>query len=393
MAADHTHVLHPALAQSVSELPADSSPGSELPVDSSPGSESPADVKPRPTSASGLDGALVARLVARVAAGPGAERVAVDSPLTGTRLAELPVSTPADVEAAVARSREAQEVWAQRSAGDRAAVLLRVHDIVLERRSEGLDVVQSESGKARVHAFEELADVALTARWYARRGPRLLRDVRRAGLVPGLTSVRHVRHPKGVVAVIAPWNYPLTIAVSDALPALLAGNAVVVKPAQITPLAALWAADVLSDAGLPEGLFQVVHGAGAVIGTALIDRCDYVCFTGSTDSGRLVAQRAGSRLIGASLELGGKNPLYVAEDADLDRAAEAAVRDCFSNAGQLCVAIERMILHEEVWTAWIGCGSALAWTSRRTWEAWSAPVIWSRSTALSGTPSRPGRGC
>jgi succinate-semialdehyde dehydrogenase/glutarate-semialdehyde dehydrogenase len=315
--------------------------------------DAPPSPSPLPGRRSGLDPALVARLAGRVVAGPGAARSRVISPLDDSPIAELPLSTVEDVEAAVVRARAAQEVWAQRSAADRAVLLQRVHDIVLERRSEGLDVVQLESGKARVHAFEELADVAMNARWYARRGPRLLRDVKRGGIVPGLTAVRHVRHPKGVVAVIAPWNYPLTLAISDALPALLAGNAVVLKPAQITPLSGLWAADVLADAGLPAGLFQVVHGQGSVIGTAMIDRCDYVCFTGSTSAGRQVAQRAGGRLVGASLELGGKNPLYVAEDADLDRAAEAAIRDCFSNAGQLCVSIERMILHEDVADAFL----------------------------------------
>jgi succinate-semialdehyde dehydrogenase/glutarate-semialdehyde dehydrogenase len=300
-----------------------------------------------------LDAALVARLAGRVVAGDGAERSPVHSPLTGALIADLPLSTVEDVDDAVRRAREAQAVWAERSVADRAAVLRRVHDVVLERRSEGLDVLQLESGKARLHAFEELADVAINARWYARRGPAVLRETRRRGLVPGLTAVRHVRHPKGVVAVIAPWNYPLTLAVSDALPALLAGNAIVVKPAGITPLAALWAADVLADAGLPDGLFQVLHGAGSVIGSAMIDRCDYLCFTGSTHSGRIVARQAGGRVIGASLELGGKNPLYVAEDADLDRAAEGAIRDCFSNAGQLCVSIERMILHEDIADAFL----------------------------------------
>lgn len=308
---------------------------------------------PSAAAADGLDAALVARLSALVVASPDAVRAPVRSPLTGAVLADLPLSTVDDVETAVARARRAQAVWAERSVGDRAKLLLRVHDLVLERRSEGLDVVQLEAGKARLSAFEELADVAGNARWYARRGPRLLRDVRRPGLVPGLTAVTHARHPKGVIAVIAPWNYPLTLAVSDALPALLAGNAVVVKPAQLTPIAALWAADVLAEAGLPDGLFQVVHGPGSVIGSALIDHCDYVCFTGSTASGRAVAQRAGGRLIGASLELGGKNPLYVAEDADLDRAAEGAIRDCFSNAGQLCISIERMILHEDIADAFL----------------------------------------
>lgn len=303
--------------------------------------------------ASGLDAALIARLAALVAAAPNAVRAPVTSPLTGAVLAELPISTLADVESAVARAREAQAVWAERSVSDRAKVLMRLHDLVLERRSEGLDVVQLETGKSRLNAFEELVDVAATARHYARRAPRLLRDIRRPGLVPVLTAVTQVRHPKGLVAVVAPWNYPLTLAVSDALPALLAGNAVIVKPAGLTPMTALWAADVLSDAGLPDGLFHVVHGAGSLIGKALIDHCDYLCFTGSTSSGRRVAEQAAQRLIGASLELGGKNPLYVAQDADLDRAAEGAIRDCFTNAGQLCVSIERMILHEEVADAFL----------------------------------------
>jgi succinate-semialdehyde dehydrogenase / glutarate-semialdehyde dehydrogenase len=118
-------------------------------------------------------------------------------------------------------------------------------------------------------------------------------------------------------------------------------------------LTALWAAELLAAAGLPDGLFQIVHGAGSLLGTALIERCDHICFTGSTATGRLVAEQAGRRLIGVSLELGGKSSLYVAEDADLDRAAEAAVRDCFASAGQLCVSIERLIVHERIADAFL----------------------------------------
>ncbi|HEY6796894.1 MAG TPA: succinic semialdehyde dehydrogenase [Kineosporiaceae bacterium] len=300
-----------------------------------------------------LDPAVARRLAERIVAHPDAERAVAHTPLTGAPLAELPLSTVDDVEAAVAKARAAQEVWAQRAVAHRAGVLLRVHDLVLERQSGGLDLIQLESGKARLHAFEEVADVAINARWYARRGPRLLADLRRPGLVPVLTQVTQMHHPKGVVGVISPWNYPLTLAVSDALPALLAGNAVVIKPDRSTVLTALWAAELLADAGLPDGLFQVVHGAGSLLGAALIDRCDHICFTGSTATGRLVAEQAGRRLIGASLELGGKNSLYVAEDADLDRAAEAAIRDCYSSAGQLCVSIERLIVHEKVADAFL----------------------------------------
>jgi len=300
-----------------------------------------------------LDPAVARRLAEGVVAGRGAERVATTTPLTGAPLAELPLSTVDDVEAAVARARAAQEVWAERSVAHRAAVLLRVHDLVLERQSAALDLIQLESGKSRLHAFEEVADVAINARWYARRGPKLLADARRAGLAPLLTRVTQVHHPKGVVGVISPWNYPLTLAISDALPALLAGNAVVIKPDRSTVLTALWAAELLVDAGLPQGLFQIVHGAGSLLGTALIQRCDHICFTGSTATGRLVAEQAGRRLIGVSLELGGKNSLYVADDADLDRAAEAAIRDCFASAGQLCVSIERLIVHERIADAFL----------------------------------------
>jgi succinate-semialdehyde dehydrogenase/glutarate-semialdehyde dehydrogenase len=302
---------------------------------------------------SSLDAAIARRLAARVVAGPGAERVVAHTPLTGAPLAELPLSTVDDVEVAVGRARAAQEIWAQRSVGHRAAVLLRVHDLVLERQSAALDLIQLESGKARLHAFEEVTDVAINARWYARRGSALIKDQRRPGFAPVLTHVTQVYHPKGVVGVISPWNYPLTLAISDALPALLAGNAVVIKPDASTTLTALWAAELLADAGLPDGLFQVVHGAGSLLGPALIARCDHICFTGSTATGRLVAEQAGRRLIGVSLELGGKNSLYVAEDADLDRAAEAAVRDCYSSAGQLCVSIERLIVHERVADAFL----------------------------------------
>ena len=300
-----------------------------------------------------LDPAIARRLAAAVVAGPDAERVVVRTPLTGGPLAELPLSTVDDVELAVARARAAQEIWAQRSVARRAAVLLRVHDLVLERQAAALDLIQLESGKSRLHAFEEVADVAINARWYARRGPALLKDARRQGLAPILTQVTQVHHPKGVVGIISPWNYPLTLAISDALPALLAGNAVVIKPDRSTVLTALWAAELLTDAGLPEGLFQIVHGAGSLLGTALIQRCDHICFTGSTATGRLVAEQAGRRLIGVSLELGGKNSLYVADDADLDRAAEGAVRDCFASAGQLCVSIERLILHERIADAFL----------------------------------------
>jgi len=300
-----------------------------------------------------LDAALVTRLAGRVVAADGAEQVVTRTPFTGGPIGRLPRSTADDVARAVAAARAAQRDWAAHTVRHRAAVLRRLHDVVLARQSEGLDIVQLETGKSRIHAFDEITDVAISARWHARRGPSILGDDGHVGLIPGLTKVTEVHVPKGVIGMISPWNYPLVLTISDAIPALLAGNAVVLKPDSQTPFSALWCADILAEAGLPDGLFQVVHGPGAVIGTAIIDSTDYVCFTGSTATGRTVAARAAERLVGVSLELGGKNPVYVADDADLDRAAEGVVRDCFGNSGHACVSMERLILHEKIADAFL----------------------------------------
>lgn len=292
-------------------------------------------------------------LTGGVVASGAAGSITTSSPWTGEALAELPLSTPEDVAEAVQRARGRQPEWAARPPRERARVLLRVHDLLLRRQDEVLDLIQLETGKARTHAFDEVAHVAMVARWYARRGPAMLDDERHAGLLPALTRVREVHHPRGVVGVIAPWNYPLTLGIGDALAALLAGNAVVIKPDEKTSLTALWAARLLGEAGLPDGVVQVVTGDGPGVGGALVAAVDYVCFTGSTAVGRLIAEQAGRRLIGCSLELGGKNALYVAADADLDRAAEGAVRDCFGNAGQLCVSTERLLLHADIADAFL----------------------------------------
>ncbi|HET7682269.1 MAG TPA: succinic semialdehyde dehydrogenase, partial [Marmoricola sp.] len=182
-----------------------------------------------------------------------------------------------------------------------------------------------------------------------RTAQRYLGPAKRLGVMPGLTRVEVNRVPKGVVGIISPWNYPFTMALSDGLPALLAGNAVVHKPDAQTMLSALLGAQLLEEAGFPRELWQIVAGPGRVLGSELIRRSDYVCFTGSTATGRLIAEQAGQNLIGCSLELGGKNPILVLRDADLDRAAEGAVRACFSSAGQLCVSTERMFVADQVY--------------------------------------------
>jgi succinate-semialdehyde dehydrogenase/glutarate-semialdehyde dehydrogenase len=312
------------------------------------------DVAPRPlASPEPLLQDLVLRLAPGVTAGAHPETVTSVAPFTGGPLARLPLSTPDDVLAAYAGARAAQRPWAKRSVRERAAVFLRLHDLVLERQDELLDLIQLEAGKARRHALEEVVDVALNARHYGRSGPRYLRPTRHSGIVPVLSEVVERHHPKGVVGIVSPWNYPLTLAVSDAIPAFIAGNAVVHKPDTQTALTALWVRALAVEAGLPEQVWQVVLGDGPTVGRAVVDGGDYVCFTGSTPVGREVAERCARRLVGCSLELGGKNPLIVLDDADLDRAAEAAVRDCFANAGQLCVSTERLYVVDGVFDAFV----------------------------------------
>ena len=294
----------------------------------------------------------VAALTRRATAG-GAPAVEIHAPATGAKLADLPQSDVADIDEAFARARTAQREWALRPVKQRAAVFARLHDLVLREQREILDILQSETGKARQHAFEEVVDVAINCRYYAKVAAGLLEPKNRAGALPLLTTAREVRHPKGVVVVISPWNYPLALSVSDALPALIAGNAVVSRPDNQTALTTLWAHELAEKAGLPKDVWQVVLGRGANVGSQLVERADFVDYTGSTATGRRIAAHAAARLVGCSLELGGKNPMLVLEDADVTKAAAAAIRACFSSAGQLCESMERIYVMDEVYDEFV----------------------------------------
>lgn len=294
-------------------------------------------------------------------------------PFTGAPLGTLPLCGQREIAVAVDRARIAAAEWARVPPSRRSELLTGFHDRVLRGKDEVLDIVQLETGKSRAHAFEEVADVAIVSRYYAVRAPRLLARRRRRGAVPGLTRVTEIRKPKGVVGIIVPWNYPLSLCVADTVPALLAGNAVLLKPDLQTTHTALWIAEMLDDAGLPANLFQVVSGDGPTAGGAVVDAADYVSFTGSTATGRIVASRSGERLIGVCLELGGKNPMIVRADADLERAVNGAIRGAFASAGQLCLSIERLYVHRELFDAFLSrfvdrtarlrLGSGLDWGS------------------------------
>ena len=262
---------------------------------------------------------------------------------------------------------------------ERAAVMLRLHDLLLERMPELLDIITLENGKARKHAYDEVAHTALTARYYARMAGKHMATERRGGVIPLFTRIDINHVPKGVVGIISPWNYPLTMALSDGLPALMAGNAVVAKPDAQTMLTALMGVKLMDEAGFPRDLWQVVAGPGRELGSPMIERSDYICFTGSTATGKLIAKQCAEQLIGCSLELGGKNPLLVLRDADVERAAEGAVRASFANAGQLCVSAERIFVADQVYDRFVerfvARTKAMTLGATLDWEVDMGPLI------------------
>jgi succinate-semialdehyde dehydrogenase/glutarate-semialdehyde dehydrogenase len=265
----------------------------------------------------------------------------IHNPATGQLVGSVEKTTSDGVAGAVGRARAAQQAWRRTPFAERARCIARFHDLVIDRSSPVLDTIQSETGKSRRDALAELVSVAGTARYYLTHGDRFLSPRQKQGAIPLLTrSILNYR-PYGLVGLITPWNYPFLLTVGDAIPALLAGNAVLLKPSEITPLSAVLGGKLLVESGLNPDLFQVVHG-GPEVGSDLIRHVDYVAFTGGQAAGRSVAVAAAERLIPCSLELGGKNPMIVLKEAPLEQAAAALLAGAFSNAGQTCIAVERV---------------------------------------------------
>ncbi|MFC5972378.1 succinic semialdehyde dehydrogenase [Halomarina salina] len=303
-------------------------------------------------SATRFDDERLERLATLVTRADGdRESVTVEAPFTGDPVGSVPMCTADDTDLAIRHARTAQHEWADRPLADRVAVVERFAELVWDEREDLLDLLQLEGGKARRTGLEELLDVASACEYYA-GADRALAPDRREGALGPLTPTRVNYHPRGVVGIISPWNYPLTLSVSDAIPALIAGNSVVLKPDEHTPFVALRAVELLREAGLPSDVCQVVTG-GAEAGESLVAGSDYVGFTGGVETGRAVAEQAGRNLVPCSLELGGKNPMLVLDDADVGTAVRGAVAGCFSNAGQLCVAPERVYVHESLYDEFV----------------------------------------
>jgi succinate-semialdehyde dehydrogenase/glutarate-semialdehyde dehydrogenase len=288
-----------------------------------------------------IDEALLSRLTGAISA-DGASTYKLTEVYTGELICELPQSSPADIAQAYDDARVAQREWASWPLKQRLAVMKKFHSLLLKEWETVVDLMQAETGKARRMSFEEVCDVAMTTSHYVKNAKRILSEHKRGGVVPFVSTSTEVRVPKGVVAVISPWNFPFATSLSDSMPAIIAGNGVVLKPDNKSALCVTFGVELLYRAGLPRGLVQVVCGEGADVGPAIIDGADFVMFTGSTATGRVVGERAGSNLIDCTLELGGKNPLVVMPDADLDEVVPGALFGAFLNAGQACMHIERI---------------------------------------------------
>jgi acyl-CoA reductase-like NAD-dependent aldehyde dehydrogenase len=283
------------------------------------------------------------------------ETIEVENPATGQVIRTLPVTSPEEVRVLADRARTAQPAWEALGFEGRGRVLRRMQKWVVDNSERVIQSLIDETGKTYEDAaVVELAYGAGALGFWAKRAPGYLADekIRTSNpFVLGRKLVVRYR-PVGVVGVIGPWNYPLTNSFGDAIPALAAGNGVVLKPSEVTPLTSLLLADGLRECGMPENVLQIAIG-GAETGTALIDAVDFVMFTGSTATGKKVMARAAETLTPVSLELGGKDPMIVLADADIERAANAATYYSMQNGGQTCVSIERVYVESPLYDRFV----------------------------------------
>jgi succinate-semialdehyde dehydrogenase/glutarate-semialdehyde dehydrogenase len=317
----------------------------------------------RPNSSRRVDTAMLERLAGQAAVAAGADSLMVEAPFFGTTLGTVPRGTAHDMTQACEVARAAQVRWGASPLSERAEVMLRYHDLVLAGAGEILDLIQLEVGKSRIHAYSELLDSAVVARYYAHCAEDILRTRRRQGALPVVTSTHELHHPRGVIGFITPWNFPLILSIDDAIPALIAGNACVIKPDSNSPFTALWAAEKLAQAGLPEGVLQVVPGSGSELGPPMIESVDYLMFTGSTATGHKLAQAAAARLIDYGMELGGKNAAIVLDDAPYHprtrrshfgiSAVDGLAFAISGHAGQVCVSCERLYVQDGVYDEFV----------------------------------------
>ena len=284
----------------------------------------------------------------RIAAG----RIVSLNPATGEVLREIECAGDGEIERAVERARSAQVMWAGLGIRRRIAILREFQAKLYARKSEIAAAITREAGKPLVEALvTEVLVVLDAARFLIDNCWKLLRDepVPHGNLVTKLKNGWLVREPHGVIGIISPWNYPFSIPATETLAALVAGNAVVLKPSELTPLVALELASLLHAAGVPGDIFQVVVGEGPSGAALLHSAIDKLVFTGSVTTGKRIAAVAAERLLPVVLELGGKDPMLVLDDADIDVASSAAVWGAFVNAGQACLSVERCYVHRSLY--------------------------------------------
>jgi acyl-CoA reductase-like NAD-dependent aldehyde dehydrogenase len=283
------------------------------------------------------------------------EEIEVINPATEDVVDSVPSGSPEDVELAVATAQRAFGEWSRTDVEKRAAILSKAADLITEHARELAGILTSEQGKPVAEAMGEVTHLAHGVRYYAEAATKVRGSYQDLPSTLGPAYGMVIRRPMGVCAAITPYNFPLTLLGTKVAPALASGNTVVAKPAATTPLATLEVARLFSEAGVPDGVLNVVTGRGSVIGDALVSHPEVrrVAFTGSTAVGRQVARLAAPDLKRLSLELGGSDPVIVCADADVAAAVKAVIIGRYWNAGQACLGCKRVFVHDSVYDAFV----------------------------------------